>query len=252
MRPLAPYRTEAVVLRTYDLGETDKILVLFTRAEGKASAVAKGARKPKGRFVAGSQSFTYCDYLLYRGKNLDMVTQYEIINSHRHIREDLEKLAYASYASELVLEMTHDRDPAPGVLDLLLWALGNIEAGRNLGALRHVFELRLMDTMGYRPQLTSCAMCGKAISGSGKFSPAMGGLLCSSCVPGTTIIPVSEGTLASLRLLQDGSESARWDVLRLQGDVGLETSRVMDEFIQYRVEKRLKSLEFIKSLPQVK
>jgi len=242
------YRALAVVLRTYNLGEADKILVLFSRAEGKFSAVAKGARKPSSRSVGAAQVFCHYDYLLHRGKSLDIVSQYETLHSFKHIREDLDRLAYASYVAELILETSHERDPNAEVFDLLLWALDNIDSDRNPETALHVFELRLMDYLGYRPELDNCAVCGEEVRSNCYFSAEAGGIVCGRCAAtGVLMTPLSEGAISTLRTLQS-AQGQLWRSLRLQGSVGSEVCRALEEYVMYRIEKRLPSLQFLKTL----
>ena len=248
---MPPYKTQGIVLRTYDLGEADKILVLFTRNEGKISAIAKGAKKPRSRSLGGAQMFGHNQYLLYRGRNLDIVTQYEVVSAHVHLRDDLERLAYASYAVELLIETTHERDPSPEIFDLMVWILGNIDSGRNNEAAIAVYELRLMEHLGYRPELSRCASCGEEVTGRCWFDAGAGGIVCSACSPGMSQArPLSLGAAASLRALQD--PASRWQALKLSGEVGAEVASALEEYIIYRTEKRLVSLEFLKSLKQSK
>jgi len=249
---LPSYKVEAVVLKTYDLGEADKILVLFTREAGRVSAVAKGSRKPRSKSAGGAQAFGHNVYLLHRGRNLDIVAQYEIVRQYRQIRSDLDRLAYGSYSADLVFQTSHERDPAPEVFDLLVWILDTIEEGRNLEVAVHVFELRLMETLGYRPQLDACVVCGREAPGRARFCSEAGGILCDNCrqsAAGTR--EVSEGTLRSLRLLQEPGD-ARWQFLRLAGEVAQEVRAVLDDYIVYRLEKRPASLEFLRSLIESK
>ncbi|MDP2858389.1 MAG: DNA repair protein RecO [Bacillota bacterium] len=249
---MASYKVEAVVLKTYDLGEADKILVLFTRESGRVSAVAKGSRKPKSKSAGGAQAFGHNVYLLHKGRNLDIVAQYEIVRQYRQIRGDLDRLAYASYAADLVFHTSHERDPAPEVFDLLVWILDTIEGGRNPEVAAHVFELRLMESLGYRPQLGRCVICGREVSGPARFSSEAGGMLCANCRQGAAgARQVSEGTLRSLRLLQD-SDDAGWQSLGLAGEVLREVRAVLDDYITYRLEKRPASLEFLRSLNESK
>ena len=107
---MALYRTEAVVLRTRNLGEADKILTLFSDKRGKIRAVARGSRRPRNHLMGVSQPFTYGSFLIFKGKNLDSVSQGSIIDAQVYLREDLLKMAHASYI-ELVDRLTEEYDP---------------------------------------------------------------------------------------------------------------------------------------------
>src|SRR4051812_7357149 len=91
------YRAEAVVLKRLSIGETDRVVTLFTRDRGKLNAVAKGARGPRSKLAGVTEPFTYFKGLLALGQNLDVLTQAEVQGSYPELRKDLTKIGYASY-----------------------------------------------------------------------------------------------------------------------------------------------------------
>src|SRR3954471_12439238 len=105
------YRDEAVVLRTYKLGEADRIVVLFTRNRGKVRAVAKGVRKTSSRFGARLEPTSHVALQLYEGRELDTITQAESIESFRGLRDDLERITRSASILEAVEQMTQEREP---------------------------------------------------------------------------------------------------------------------------------------------
>src|SRR5215468_2707066 len=105
-RFMPAYTTTGLVLHRLNLGETDKILTLYTREHGKLSAVAKGARRAGSRLSGATELFTDSKFLLATGKTLDIVTQCEIRESFPALRNDLERLARATYFCELLDRMT--------------------------------------------------------------------------------------------------------------------------------------------------
>src|SRR5579864_178097 len=96
------YRVEAVVMRRLAIGETDRVVVFFTRERGKISVVARGARGPRSRLAGLTEPFTYLHALLAQGQSLEVLTQGEVQNAFPAIRKDLVRIGYASYFSELV------------------------------------------------------------------------------------------------------------------------------------------------------
>src|SRR5437588_6301396 len=95
------YQAEVVVLRRTSFGETDRILVLFSREKGKLSAIAKGARRSLSRLGGGTEPFTQSSVQLAVGQNLDVLTQCRVERSFPALRRDLEKMGYASYLIEM-------------------------------------------------------------------------------------------------------------------------------------------------------
>ena len=96
------YKAHALVLKRFSVGETDRILTLFTREYGKLSAIAKGSRRELSRIAAATEPFTYSRLLLAVGQNLDVLTQGEVREAFHSSRSDLTRIAYASYFAELV------------------------------------------------------------------------------------------------------------------------------------------------------
>ena len=92
------YRTEAIVLKRTDFGEADRLLTLFSKDLGKISAIAKGARKPQSRKTGHVELFMRSKFFIAKGRNLDIITQAEMVDPHAPLREDLLRVSLASYA----------------------------------------------------------------------------------------------------------------------------------------------------------
>lgn len=107
---MALYRTDAIVLGHRNLGEADKILTIFSPEKGKIHAVARGVRRPRNPILAGSQLFTYSNFLIMEGRNLDNISQCEIKESFYKIRQNLEYMAYGLYFAELLRVSTPMED----------------------------------------------------------------------------------------------------------------------------------------------
>jgi len=177
------YRTPAIVLKRQDFGEADRILTLFTPAQGKLRVIAKGVRKITSRKSGHVELFTYSNLLIAKGRNLDIVTQAETIKPFRALREDLSRITYACYVAELVDQFTEDRDENRPLFDLLLAALQALCETDDLQRTARHFELRLLDAVGYRPQLFRCVQCGREIEPVDNFfGLEVGGVLCPKCI----------------------------------------------------------------------
>ena len=198
------YRTEAIILRTRPLGEADKILTLLTRDEGKVSAAARGARRPRSRLLGGSQVFTFGRFALFRRQGLHSLSQVEIIESFRPLREDLTRMAYATYLVELVDQLLEEHDPSPDIFALTLAGLHlfAFEPSRTEmeSGLRKL-ELRLTAAAGYRPEVETCQRCRRALAAPSPvwFSPAVGGIVCRDCPAPEPAYPLGGETLAVMR-----------------------------------------------------
>ena len=123
------YREQGVVLRTWKLGEADRIVVLLTQGEGKVRAVAKGVRKTKSRFGGRLEPFSHVDLSLYRGRELDIVTQAEVINPFRALREDYDRVVAGAAMLEAVDQVAQEREAAIRLYLLLVRALRALDGG---------------------------------------------------------------------------------------------------------------------------
>ena len=245
------YNAEAIVIRTRDFDDADKILTLLTREEGKVTAIAKGARRPRGRFAAGAQIFTQIKASLYHGRNMDTLSQVDIVESFRHLREDLERMAYGSYVCELMDEMVKEKQRYESTYLLLLTTLHLLnEPSLEPEPHRRAYELKLLSMMGFRPSLEACVVCSAPLPASPqvRFAPALGGVLCPTCPSeGEVIHRMARGTLETMKRLLDG-DIRRAGVVRIAGDMAAEMDRVLGDYISHRTERKLKTKEFLDSL----
>lgn len=244
---MALYNADALVIRVRDFDEADKIVTLLTREEGKVQAVARGARRPRNRFAASSQLFTQVKAQLFHGRSLDTLSQVEIVESFRRLREDLEKMAYATYACELADELIKEKDRSETPFLLLLAVLHLFHEGENPEAVLRAYELKLLAMLGFRPNLEDCVSCGGALPDGPfvRFAPGAGGTLCGRCAAGgDAVMRISRGALETMKRLTD-ADIRKVHVLRLGADVQAELARALDGYITFRVEKRLRSKEFL-------
>lgn len=252
MSALALYRTEAVVIRTRNLGEADKILTLFTKKEGKVNAVARGSRRTRSRFLGISQPLTHSRLLIFRGENLDSVSQGEILHAWLHLREDLLKMAYATYIVELLDQLTEERDPQEEVYRLLVNTLQhlNIEDSQE-GNITRFFELHLLRLTGFQPQLDLCVRCGRFIDGGGaglRFSPVDGGVLCPDCGEKQSgSLKLSSTSHQVMRHLLS-TDLQRLSVLKISHTCQQEIEKLVQAFINYQLGRPLKSREFLETV----
>jgi DNA repair protein RecO (recombination protein O) len=245
------YRTEAIVIRRSDFGEADRLLTLFSAERGKVRAIGKGARKPQSRKTGHVELFMRSRFLVAEGRDLDIVTQAEMVEAYAALREDLLRATYASYAVELLDRFTVDDDPHPDIYDLLSAALGwfaTLPADEMLLPARY-FELRLLSLTGFQPRLFNCLHCGEPIQEQDQaFSADLGGLLCPNCqATDPRARPISAVAVKVMRYLQ----TRPWETvsqLRLRPAVLHEIERVMYAYLTHILERDLKSADFIHRL----
>ena len=185
------YSTEAVVLRSFRLGEADRVLHLFTLDRGRVGAVAKGIRKTKSRFGARLEPLSHVDLLLHQGSGeLQTVTGVELVRSHHAAREDQYRLGVGLLGAEAMLRLFTEQERNPrafAALTRFLDLLDSLEqesARPALDSLALSFQLKLLWLSGYLPHLTSCADCGSETEPLVGYSARAGGAVCRSCAEG--------------------------------------------------------------------
>ena len=240
-------RAEAIVLRHSDWGEADRILTLYTRQMGKVKGIAKGARKMRSRKAGHIEPFTHVDLQLARGRDLFIVTQAEALDPYLRLRDDLVRVGYASYIVELLDRFTYEEDENPSLFRLLADTLSrlNLEPDPTL-AIRY-YEIRLLDLLGYRPQLFKCANCEAEIQPEDQyFSASQGGVLCPKCgQTAADVRPVSMQALKYLRHFQRSSYSQAMRA-RLTPSLNRELEQLMQHYLTYILERGLNTPAFLR------
>ncbi len=240
-------RVEAVVLRHSDWGEADRLLWLFTRELGKVRAIAKGARKLRSRKAGHLEPFTRVNLQLARGRDLLIVTQAETVDSFSAINEDLLQVGYASYVVELLDRFTYEEGENPALYKLLADTLERLSQGHETSLVLRFYEIRLLDLLGYRPQLFYCANCKQEIRPVDQyFSAELGGVLCPNCGPGNHgARPVSVQSLKYFRHLQR-SNYAQARRAQISAEINYEMELLIQHYLTYLLERGLNTPAFIR------
>ncbi|MEW6307555.1 MAG: DNA repair protein RecO [Bacillota bacterium] len=245
---MALVNSEGIVLRVRDLGEADRLLTILGDAGGKYRAVARGARRPRNRLVAAAQPFVHARFSLFKGSGLHAISQCEVKESFRGLREDLSAFAHASYAVELVDEFAREGDEAQALFYTLLNYLHLLAAGRTNPLLRRAFELRMLDIGGFKPQFEACAACGRAVAENPvPFGPAAGGLLCPACAGKEATVVVGRDTVAAANMLLR-LELSRAGTVHCTEKARAELGRLLDRHLLHRLGRSLKTLSFLTEL----
>lgn len=243
------YQTEAVIIRKTKLGEADRILTMYTPQLGKIQGFAKSIRRTKSKLAGHLEMLTYSQVSLARGKGIDTITGGQTINSFMPLKSNLEKTSYALYAAELINQFTPEGMENQLLFQLMVDTLTALcEEGDDELIMRH-FELHLLDTSGYRPQLRHCVACrAKLEEITNGFSPTSGGILCASCYRKSPYcLSVSVNALKVLRFLQDnGHKNARR--LKMTPNLHRELEEILRSHIKFLLEKDLKSVAWLDTL----
>ena len=182
---MAILRTEAVVMKGWKLGETSKILSLFTRDFGKVKVVAKGGRGSKSKFKGCLEPLTHLRIFYYdkRTRDLQLLSQADLIDPHLHIIGNVKKTILSLAIIELVDRAVVGEEPFPQIFDLLVSTLQSIDEAKGFfEALVWFFESHFIELMGYKPTWDTCLSCKTSLGADGGyFQPHSGGLCCNRC-----------------------------------------------------------------------
>lgn len=246
-------RTEGIILRRKDFGESDRILVLFTRKLGRISGIAKGSRKPSSKIAGHLELFMRSSFLISRGRNLHLITQAEVLDSFDKLREDLQGIGRGSYIVELVDAVTFEEGSNLNLYELLLTTLKALNSEDDPTIIIHFFELHLLGLAGFQPEFFICVECGKKITEQDQhISGELGGVVCPSCVTtlsGVDIRPVSTRILKYLRHFQRSSLQELM-VLKIPPDVRKGLEEVIRYYLTHTLERHLNSPEFINRMKE--
>jgi len=201
-------KSRAVVIGSFPVAESDRIVTFFSRDHGKIRGVARAARRMRSRFGSALELLTLGDLVFFDGgrSELVQVDHFDIVHPFERIRGDLHSLGHAAWIVECVARLTADRDPNAAVYGLLVRALRSVEAGGEPRRAATVFGLRCVDALGHRLRLDACVGCGRrppAAATAAVIDVEGGGLMCSRCARrGDGAVRVDGGSLAVLRRLR--------------------------------------------------
>ena len=230
------YRDHGVVLRSWKLGEADRIVSILTREHGKVRAVAKGVRKPTSRFGSRLEPTSHLALQLYRGRGeLDIVTQVEIVDRFAELRADLDHLARASAMLEAVEQLSPDREPNERVFDMLVRALRTLATSESPLVVAGFF-LKVLALEGFEPFVGGCVACGDE-GPLVAFDVVEGGTLCASCRRGTALDP---DALALLQAILGGRLGAA--LAEPPSRATHAVDHLATRLLEHHLERRLRSI----------
>src|SRR5258708_1609453 len=167
-----------VVLKRTGVGQADRLLTLLTAERGKLRTVAKGARKPSSRKTGHVELFNCAEMQIAVAREIDIVIQAQTIEPFLRLRDDLDRLSYAYYFAELIDRFVQEEIEHSEVYDLTFDSLHWLEATQHLSRTARLFEMQLLDALGYRPQLYQCIHSKEELLPEENFfSPEAGGML---------------------------------------------------------------------------
>ena len=237
----------AVVIGSFPLGESDRVVTFFSREFGRVRGVAKAARRIRSRFGGALELFTLGALVFFDTGRSELVRidHFDVTHPFAGLRENLETLGEAAWIVEIVARTTGERDRQPALYGLLVRALRAMEVTARPPRVAVCFGVRCLDVLGHRPRLDRCVECGRDYPFA---QPALGagGLVCETCRPSCDATPVAPATVAAILRLR----GLRWEeaVATPIGRAGPELRAVLDTHLSRLIGQPTRSGRFIREV----
>lgn len=246
---MAEIKTKGIVVSEMPIGENDKRLVMITKDKGKITAFARGARKTNSMLLAGSQLFSYGEYVLYKGKSSSYnMKQVQLIETFHSLRSDIDILAYSLYVLEFCEYITQENVPNNRLMKLMLKTLQVLVKGvMDYDLTMRIFELKAMSYIGYTPYVSGCVNCGK-VEDNDYFSTNLGGVVCKSCSAGEkSLVDINSSTIYTMQYILATPIDKLYS-FKVNTTIIKELKAIMARFIAYHLNHKFKALDFLLQL----
>lgn len=253
-------RTDGVILKSMDFRDSSRILTVYTRDFGKQSLLAKGVRGPRSRLAGVTGSLNYVTLVFYRSeqRDLQLLSQCDTVRPWRALMDSLEAMAAAMAICELLNVVVQGEEEHAALFDLLVGSLDAVNgATQNQVNVLYLFEIRLLDLLGFRPELRLCGRCGKAIregdEGTLAVDVGRGMVACGNCAAGghggEALSPAAHRVLLRMQDISDIGAVCR---ITLSAPLRNEVGAVLGRFLRCHVDglRSLKSQAVFSDLLQ--
>lgn len=246
-------KTDAIVLKSMKYRETSRIVTFYTKQFGKVSGIVKGARQVKNKYGSSLQPMSYVSLVFYKkeGRDLQTVTQCDLVKSYRHLAEDMERMAVGMAMIELIANIAYGEEENVPLFTLLVDSLTAVnDATKSPPLLLYHFELRLAAVLGFQPRFEACISCRTAVQGEDSsrgiitYHLGRGGPLCENCssVPG----PLRRLSAQTLRALKDLSRCESPEQV-LTIDLGRQTMEEINGFLMDFLRHHIAGMRSLRS-----
>lgn len=251
--------TDAINLKAYNLSESDKIIVMYSKDKGLIRGVAKGVKKPKSKLGARMDLLVANTLMLHKGKNLDTICQAEVLNTFNKTRQDIDKIFYSMYVTEVVNNFGLEEDPSSEVIyNLLYKALNTISSAQNkveilIAVIK--FQLKMMIESGFSLEFDTCLHCQCSIGEETMyFIPTAGGVVCKNCAgklySAKKQMPHKLRDFFKQMAINDFDEIGEYET-KANEKVCTVSFQVLKEYIELKSPKKFKSTEMLQDVQPV-
>lgn len=249
--------TDAINLKSYNLSESDKIIVMYSKEKGLIRGVAKGVKKPKSKLGARMDLLVANTLMLHKGRNLDTICQAEVVNSFYKTRQDIDKICYSMYVTEVVHNFGIEEDPCSEIIyNLLYKTLNTISSAETkvdilLAVIK--FQMKMMVESGFSLELDKCLCCGDIVKDETMyFVPTLGGIICKNC--GNHInyhkkqLPYKLRDFFKQMSINDFDEKGDFEN-KANEKVCIVTFEALKEYITMKSPKKFKTTDILQEIP---
>ena len=260
------YTVDGLVIREVEAGENDKRITLLTADKGKITLSAKGARSLKSKYMNAISLFTYGNYEITERAGFSWLGGASVTEPFYQLRDDIDKLALASYIVDVAGELSGAEEPAEDMLRLTLNTLYAIANDlKPMAQIKTVYELRAMAISGYMPMLDSCGLCGKDKAELFYLDVMNGMLKCEDCIhrlnlsreikvnedgASVILIPLNYGALGAARYVAEAPQAKIMSFTLDERSLEM-LSKMTETYLLHHLEKNFSSLDFYNSLKKL-
>ena len=243
-----------MVINVTDYAESDKIITFYTQSQGKQTCIARGAKRSLKRFVNKLELFSWLDieYVTGSRSTLSRLDQAELTDPFSTLRTDYDRYVTANILCELIQAGTRESDADPALFSLLAWALDHLNRGGPVIDILILFHIRLVNLLGYRPELTGCVSCHHLTLDRAPYSfrPGKNGIVCCRC--NNAAMPVGNPiSLATIKLLGKALElpPEKLDRLRFSPASANEALTVLRRYVTHLFQREIHSWKYLNCRP---
>lgn len=241
---LGLHKVKAIVIKTKEYKENDKLVWIYTDSMGKITSIAKGSRKSKSKFLSLTLPLCYGEYILFKGKSLFNMQEGKIINSFQGLLDNLDKLTYSSYICELIDICLQDGESNPGLFKEFVTCMYLLNTDAlDYELLIRAFELKLLKATGYAFNFDLCVSCKKKLNVSNYVSLSHLGGICENCNREHGLY-ISKPAYNALRFLNNTPMDKIYR-LNINSEVKKDIEKVTTFIISSNYSKKPKSLEML-------
>lgn len=237
--------TEGLILTEMSVGDKDRLVTVLTRDSGVLRCFVRGAKNQRSRTFYATQTLCYSRLSIFQRKDSYVIDEAEVIRMFYDVRKDIEQLALAQYFCELARFAVPENVDSSWQLSLVLNCLYYLPLGtKPLLQIKTAFEIRMMISLGYYPNILYCAGCGCYEADEMFFSPDENKLLCAGCKGGSTgMLPLSRGAIMSFRYIMV-AEKKKFLSFKASQQTLEELSRCTEGFVMNTFHKSFSALDF--------